>query len=403
MRTRRSRGVTLLELMVIVFIVAVLMAVGVMMMPSPCGCSRRMQCQNNMRNIALALVNYQSVHNCLPNAATFYDDPEVHQGDPLRSSIYLAMKAPGAIPGGADSWLHSWVLDISSYLDMADLHNAWNFQESYLSTVSPGPSQPSNAVIASTSIGVLRCPDDFTAQQGQGNLSYVVNGGFARWPAVPVGWSGSPRDGRAANGGVLEWAAPGGTWEDSQALGKQLGVMFMGTHTGDQPWDITTRPSDIANGLSSTLLVAENTLAGFSKGTPYSGGLETNWACPLPNFAMFLGSDDVCRTSRSAVDCLGGQLGPGPRGVTGKGWARANQIGTYENINFGQALTVEGSFPFANSGHPGGANFAFCDSSVRYLTSTIDGSVYAELITPAGTRLPQPLRQAPTDPDAFQR
>ncbi len=162
-----------------------------------------------------------------------------------------------------------------------------------------------------------------------------------------------------------------------------------------------SRPADITDGMSNTLLVAENTLAGYSKGTRYSGGLETNWACPLPNFAMFLGSDDVCRTSRSAGDCLGGQLAPGPKGATGKGWMLANQKGTFEDINFGQRLRVEGSFPFANSAHPDGSNFVFCDGAVRFISSTIAGSVYAELITPAGMRLPSAFRQAPIDIDAF--
>ena len=40
--------------------------------------------------------------------------------------------------------------------------------------------------ISNTAIGVLKCPDDNTTQVNQGNLSYVVNGGFALWHAVPV-------------------------------------------------------------------------------------------------------------------------------------------------------------------------------------------------------------------------
>jgi prepilin-type processing-associated H-X9-DG protein len=173
--------------------------------------------------------------------------------------------------------------------------------------------------------------------------------------------------------------------------------MFLGTHTGDQPWDIATAPADIADGAAYTLLVGENTLAGYSKGTRYSGGLATNWACPLPNFAMFLGSDDVCRTARSNANCLGGQLRPGPRGADGQGWTQANQVGTFEDINYGQRLTVEGSFPFANSAHSSGSNFAFCDGTVRFLNSTIDGAIYAKLITPAGTLLPAELRQSQVD------
>jgi len=47
-------------------------------------------------------------------------------------------------------------------------------------------------------MGVLRCPNDPTAQPNQGNLSYVVNGGFALWHAIPYGWLGTQVDGAAA-------------------------------------------------------------------------------------------------------------------------------------------------------------------------------------------------------------
>ena len=48
------------------------------------------------------------------------------------------------------------------------MYNAWVPEEPYLSTLSAGPSQPSNATIAATAIGILRCPDDPTAQPGRG-------------------------------------------------------------------------------------------------------------------------------------------------------------------------------------------------------------------------------------------
>jgi prepilin-type processing-associated H-X9-DG protein len=395
---------TLIDLMVLVLVVAVLMAIVVAALQNTrrCGVTSHVQCANNMRNLALALVNFSTSKNRFPNAGTFYDDPADHQGDPLKSNIYRAITDPGSQAGASGFWLRSWVVDILPYIDAQDMYNAWNKQEPYLGTVPSDPSMPCNAVIAATSVGILRCPQDLTAQPGQGNLSYVVNGGFARWHAVPVGWSGSTGDGKSTNGGVLQWTPSGGTWKDNQAICKKLGVMFLGTHTGDQPWDIATTPADITDGMENTLMVGENTLAGSSTGTSYSGGSPTNWACPLPNFTMFVGSDNVCHSGRSMTDCLGGQLRPGPRGESGKGWVRANQAGTFENINYGQALTVKGSFPFANSAHPGGSHFAFCDGAVRYLTSTIDGGVYAALITPAGTVHASPnLRQAPPSGDDF--
>lgn len=205
------------------------------------------------------------------------------------------------------------------------------------------------------------------------------------------------RSGQSKPGEILQWAGAGGTWQENQAIGRKLGVMFLGTPSRDQPWDIKTSPSDIIDGAANTFLLGENTLTGYSKGTVYSGGLPTNWACPLPNFCMFLASDEVCRTSGSTTDCLGGQLRPTPQGGTGEGWSRALVSGNRKNTN----PAVEGSFPFANSGHPGGCNFGFCDGSIRFLSDTIDGKVYAELITPAGTALPSHLRQAQTSQASY--
>jgi prepilin-type processing-associated H-X9-DG protein len=236
---------------------------------------------------------------------------------------------------------------------------------------------------------------DLAHRPGQGDLSYVVNGGFARWPAIPVSWSSrDPRSGRPGNGEVLRWVPEGSPWGDSQAVGKRLGVMFLGTDRGDQPWDIATTPADISDGANQTLLLGENALAGASASSPLSHGHPTNWACPLPNFMMFVGSDDVCRTDRGPGECLGGQLAP-RRGKDGPGWARANDPQTREFVNGGKGLTEKGTYPFIESGHIGGANFVFCDGSVRFLRETIDGTVYAKLITPAGAALPEAIRQAP--------
>jgi prepilin-type processing-associated H-X9-DG protein len=348
-----------------------------------------------MRQLGLALINFSSTKHHFPNAGTFHDDPALHGGDPAKSTIYASIVDPGKLSDGGVSWLHSWVVDILPYLDQTDLANAWDKTVPYWWPTEMISGQPSNDRLSNTRLGILRCPDDPKVTTGRGNLSYVVNGGFTRWPAIPVGWAGSSLEGESRNGGIRQWMPPGRPWQETQAIGKKLGVMFLGTETGDQPWDITTAPADLSDGASQTLLIAENTLAGFSTGNRHSGGRATNWACPLPNFVMFVGSDNVCASKVSPNDCLGGQLAPLSSRRDGLGWARTSRLGTYENINFGQKLTVEGSFPFANSGHQGGGNFVFCDGAVRFLSESIDGTVYAKLITPAGGRLPGSLTQGP--------
>src|SRR4051794_697261 len=98
MHARPGRGITLIELMVTIFIIALFLALIVVSLPTSRSTGRSAQCQNNMRNIVLALINYQTTKNRYPNAGTFYDAPDVHQGDPLRSSIYRSIVDPGAPP-----------------------------------------------------------------------------------------------------------------------------------------------------------------------------------------------------------------------------------------------------------------------------------------------------------------
>ncbi|WP_422928017.1 DUF1559 domain-containing protein [Singulisphaera sp. PoT] len=398
-------GIKLRDLLVAVAVIAVLFS----LVTGVCGgareAARRTQCQNNMRQIGLGLTGFSNSKQWFPNAGTIYDDPLVHQGDPTKSNIYQAMMLEKQGKGASieKTLFRSWVVSILPYVDVQCLYDTWN-NETYYSNKNTYKikvvcveeemtEELSNANVSSTAIGILRCPDDSTCESSQGNLSYVVNGGFSRWPAYPVAWSGnSPRE-KAGAGEVLRWAGPGGTWQENQEIGKKLGVMFLGTQTGDQPWDIKTRPTDIVDGTSTTILIGENMRVGYSPGTPDSAGIATNWACPLPNFCMFFASDDVCRTPNSATDCLGGQLKPTARGETGAGWSRADGLEARKRAGSRGPLG-EGSFPFANSGHPGGSNFVFCDGATRFISNTIDGKVYAELITPAGTALPPHLRHA---------
>lgn len=341
MQSDPRRRFTLSELMVVIFVIGVMCAIFVRGVGFSEGDSCRSSCQNRMRQIGLGLLGHLNAKGAFPNAGTFFDDPDGHGGDPTKSSLHQAIQTPGTSQERPRAWLRSWVVDMLPYIDSQELYNAWNMQQNYLSSTG----MPSNLQIAETSIGILRCPEDETAVMNQGNLSYVVNGGFARWYPVPISWDGSRMAGSSRNGEILRWAEPGSDWKRSLAVGKMLGVMFLGTHTGDQPWDIKTSPADITDGAGNTLMVGENTLAGYSRGTLISGGIPTNWACPLPNFCMFLGSDEVCRSDRSVTDCLAGQLAPMPGGGDGEGWEAANQGWTFENINHAGAATAERRFP----------------------------------------------------------
>jgi len=377
----------------------------------------------------LAILNYVTTKNVLPPSGEFGEDPT-----PAAVAAFIADPSKGAVitwmtAGGSTTTtpMYSWVVPILPYLDNAELFNQWTMFDTsgiyangcvpYIDRNAFITGQASNNKIAETAIGVLICPDDNTIQTGQGNLSYVVNGGFSLYQAYPIGWVGSPTDGAGTVSAPLIWTnSPLGA-AATMGITSKLGVMFPeSTYTQGVnvriPWNVRSSLTAIADGASNTILMSENTLTGAATSTPNAPTYPANWACPFPNFTSFIGASNVCGgksyTFPASVDCTAGQLSP-IGDFDGPGWSLANKVGTYANVGGGQNFTIEGLYPFSNSAHPGGCNMGFCDGAVRFISNTIDGTVYAKIITPAGSKLPvatdssglNGLKQLPVNQDAF--
>jgi prepilin-type N-terminal cleavage/methylation domain-containing protein/prepilin-type processing-associated H-X9-DG protein len=436
---RRRRGFTLIELLVVISIIGILVGLLLPAVQSAREAGRRTQCASNMRNVGLAILGYVNSKNAFPPAGEFCEDATGLSGinsSPVNpSQSVIATFLPGGTYRKTAVPMYSWVVPILPYMEAQDMFNQWtmwpttgssstgNSAVAYNDSYTYTAGQSSNYTIGNTAIGVLRCPDDITAQPNQGNLSYVVNGGFALWHAIPYSLVGSQTDGQQTPQ-LLSWtASTSATALDPATMGvmQKLGVMFLESTLpqGSQvkvPWNVRSTLTSLADGASSTLLMSENTLAGVATGNPFFGSnYEGNWAAPQPALSMFIGSSAICANNKyicysstntgplSPTNATTSSVGTVSGDLDGPGWALANQVGTYENINYAQnaGLSVEGSFPFSNSGHPGGCNMMFCDGAVRFITSTIDGTVYSKLITPAGSRLPLYAKQMPLSQDAF--
>lgn len=409
-RRRQRLGFTLIELLVVISIIGVLVGLLLPAVNAAREAGRRTQCVNNMRQLGLALINFSSSKNQFPNAGTFQENPA--------AKLITESVIPQSLDGTATmqaAWMSNWVVDILPYLDQQDLANAWDHKASYLTATPTISGQPANLTIGNTALGVLRCPDDSSAQPGLGNLSYAVNGGFTLFHATGTSFTaGLPNSTSPAPGYLsVDWS--GGITNGGPSVAQRLGVMFLGTTTGNFPWDAKTTPGAITDGNSNTLLISENTMAGYDAGGVFAGGQPTNWACPLPTYCMFIGSPMVCSSSPSTAAAKGSTLACGANGVlnayanpsnpndTSTMWLQANVNSNFNGdyINGGQNVVIKGSYPFTNSGHPSGSNMVFCDGAARFISATINGTVYAKMITPAGSKLPLTMRQMPLSQDSF--
>ncbi len=95
------KGFTLIELLVVIAIIAVLIALLLPAVQQAREAARRTQCKNNMKQIGLALHNYESTFSCWPPGS-------------------LGLKQNAMM-------IPNWRLQIFPYLDQAPLYNAMNY------------------------------------------------------------------------------------------------------------------------------------------------------------------------------------------------------------------------------------------------------------------------------------
>jgi prepilin-type N-terminal cleavage/methylation domain-containing protein/prepilin-type processing-associated H-X9-DG protein len=329
---RPARGFTLIELLVVIAIIAVLIALLLPAVQAAREAARRSQCTNNLKQIALSMQNYDSTNTCFPGA-------------------YPATRVGGAVGGTWGAWSPQSLM--LGYMEQKQIYDAINFSLLNQGDASNYIGYVANTTAIRTRINSFLCPSSpsypgtFFGTVSPTNNYFASVGSCTQW------------QGTATNkpNGVFAYNGPAIANRDILD-GTSNTIAFSEWRSGDNNDAKLSIPQDVIEIGDSSI----------------GGGADT------PSNIMPAGATQL---QAWLLDCANKSKTARGRSFIGEQWATGmfgRGLGNtllapnppYPNCN-----RTTGNGDFDNTGmfgmssyHPGGANAAFCDGSVRFLKST---------------------------------
>jgi prepilin-type N-terminal cleavage/methylation domain-containing protein/prepilin-type processing-associated H-X9-DG protein len=243
-----SRGMTLVEMLVVIAIIALLIA---LLLPAVQGVresARRVQCSNNLKQIGLALSGHVAHHEAFPHSVA-YDNP--HDGN----------------SGPPDRNGRGWILSILPYLEQQPLFDGFTKGACFTGSHSSGGLWKAGCrELMQLQTVTLHCPSD------SGVLALSTN--QYQWSGIPVA--------QTSYKGVIGDTQMGGAHTgspDCHTRTKCPGMFWR--HT----WFSPITPASIRDGLSNTFAVGEDVVAANHHSVAYyANGDYSSCHAPLNYF-----------------------------------------------------------------------------------------------------------------------
>jgi prepilin-type N-terminal cleavage/methylation domain-containing protein/prepilin-type processing-associated H-X9-DG protein len=391
-RKRSRDAFTLIELLVVIAIIAVLASLLMPAVQAAREAARRTSCRNNLRQLALAALNFESAQRTLPTGG---------QGIDYTTATNPSTGQAAPFPTFA---LYSFFAAILPYAEETTIANAYDYTKPYNDA-----SAPQNQLAAKTQIPWFLCPSssiDVADPDGYGTADYFTtigtdidpNTGVRNQTTIVDGATGTGRstlaqisDGTSHT--ILLAEAPGRNFETSKwgQLGKYNDPVFGvggGSSAQGYYW----------NG-KATVLYTSGTVPTGDTATPSGKRVCGRWAEP-DNGNIISGQANAYYISDTNFFI--------PKPINGNGYPQGGPGGSpytgaqgkpYQILNPTAPLTgvYTASPPAGNpcgwywnhcgsnaeiaSQHPGGATVAMVDGSAHFLSDQIDVFTLRRLVS----------------------
>jgi prepilin-type N-terminal cleavage/methylation domain-containing protein/prepilin-type processing-associated H-X9-DG protein len=246
--SRRHSAFTLIELLVVIAIIAVLIALLLPAVQAARAAARRIQCTNNMKQIALAAMNYESTNTALPPAAC---------------SAIDYVKGPTYYRDNFSSFVRTL-----PFTEQSGAYNSINFNMTYANV--------ENQTVVGVQMPALVCPSDINNQP---QLMTTANGFHSNYDGI------STTNTNLAY--YSSYSGNQGTFFSNYYLGSSGGTQLQTQQNGTIIIDQAVTLASITDGTSNTFLYGEKAHGYFAVWDTTYQYCDTVWTSGLYFDTMF--------------------------------------------------------------------------------------------------------------------
>ncbi len=321
---RIRRGFTLVELLVVIAIIGILVGLLLPAVQAAREAARRMSCGNNIKNLGLALHNYESTHKSIPPAG-FHN-------------IYYRDNGAFGADSSSTSWGPSWCVMILPFIEQTNLHAQIDFKQLRI--------RESDAAVKQ-SVPTFLCPSDAATVLWQ-NPNPNLAGRTVTFA----------RGNYAANAGAANGFSTG-----DYAIPAAKGPFSMG--------GVPSKFSSINDGLSNTIFLSELIIGNATN------DVRGAWAYPLGVFFSGGSRYNNPPTPQEFLLPNGNAL---DNTKCDKPFFCSANFATDRNLRCQVSSVTNRAYQTARSKHTGGVQAARGDGSVSFVSNSIDLASWQRLL-----------------------